>query len=433
MPSARVVFGNTAQSPADLTLCPGENLLTGENNFFAEFGEVTSLEQDVLNVVAAIFACDIGIKRGRNEGINRTIELTVPVVNHAAFEAIKDDLRYAIWILSRESWNITFTRRAGQPEAARDWPNLGSGKVLLFSGGLDSFAAAVSFAVSGENVQLVSHVTSNRVVYQTQERLHVHLNEAYPNQFARHAVRISGRNKDPWEFPKDDQREETQRTRSLVFLTIACLTARRRGIHDVVVIAENGQMAIHLPLSAGRIGAFSTHTAHPHFIALMASLMSRLLSFEISITNPFLYNTKKEVIAQAVTKHPQFVTQTTSCWKASRVPGEKSHCGICVPCMVRRISIESNGVQLNEYHRDLFIEAVAGLPPDDDGKRNLMDLAEFVLHFEKNRSNAEFMEVFPELINEEIDADKAIKMYKRFASEARAVFNKYPQIASIVS
>jgi hypothetical protein len=36
---------------------------------------------------------------------------------------------------------------------------------------------------------------------------------------------------------------------------------------QLIYIAENGQMAIHLPLTQARIGAFSTHTAHVQNLA----------------------------------------------------------------------------------------------------------------------------------------------------------------------
>jgi hypothetical protein len=46
-------------------------------------------------------------------------------------------------------------------------------------------------------------------------------------------------------YPSDAERESSQRTRSFLFLVIASIAARRSGFHDVILIAENGQMAIH--------------------------------------------------------------------------------------------------------------------------------------------------------------------------------------------
>src|SRR5208337_1510406 len=105
-------------------------------------------------------------------------------------------------------------------------------------------------------------------------------------------VRTGGRNKGAFKFPSDADREETQRTRTFMFLAIAALCARRTGHKELVVIAENGQMAIHLPLSPARVGAFSTHTAHPEFVALAAEFFGCLLDTSFIVRNPYLYTTK---------------------------------------------------------------------------------------------------------------------------------------------
>jgi 7-cyano-7-deazaguanine synthase in queuosine biosynthesis len=132
-------------------------------------------------------------------------------------------------------------------------------------------------------------------------------------------------------FPKDSEREPTQRTRSVLFLTLAALVARRHGVEDVVVIAENGQMAIHLPLTTARIGAFSTHTAHPEFVGMMTKILSKVLEYPIRIENTFLYKTKAEVVEVSVRGHRSLVEGTVSCWKASRVVGDKKHTATACP------------------------------------------------------------------------------------------------------
>ena len=63
-----------------------------------------------------------------------------------------------------------------------------------------------------------------------------------------------------------------------MFLILAALVARRLGRRDLLMIAENGQMAIHLPLSTARIGAFSTHTAHPDVLDSMQTILSSALA-----------------------------------------------------------------------------------------------------------------------------------------------------------
>ena len=296
-----------------LLLVPGKNLRHGTKDFRAAFPDLTSLEEDLLLLAAAIYACDLAFKRGERENITRTIRLTIPVTNNQAFARLHEDLEHLLYVLSHDNWTIDFTRRTGTPEPARTWPAR-NGTTLLFSGGLDSLAGAVDLLDEHgpAHLQLASHVTGNHLTRNTQETLVAYLQNKYGVALRRVAVRTGGITHKDFPFPTDHNREETQRTRSFMFLTIAALAARRSGHHEVVMIAENGQMAIHLPLSAARIGAFSTHTAHPEFVHNAQAYFSTLLDHKFTITNPYVYRTKAEVVstltrARTYFTHPLWV------------------------------------------------------------------------------------------------------------------------------
>lgn len=420
-----------------LALRPGKNLNIGENNFRSEFGQPTSLELDLLTLASAIYACDLAFKREERSNYPRKkIELTIPVINQRTFKSqdVAGAIRYALYKVSHDVWDIKFVRREGTPEASGQWPEQGSGRVLLFSGGLDSIAAAIAYGEAGDSTYLSSHVTANRTTAEAQQAALDHLETTFPNQFSSFQFRVATSNKvsQGYPFPTNQDREPSQRTRSFLFLALAALVARRKGLRDVVVIAENGQMAIHLPLTAGRISAFSTHTAHPEFLQTMSGLLSNLLDYPISIDNPFLYKTKAEVVENTVIRHSEIIEKTVTCWKASRIPGELRHCGICVPCLTRRIALETNGLNLAEYNRDILTEDVARLPPENEGKRNLVELAEFTKIFSRSYSEAALQEKYPDLVNLYFDSAEAIRMYRRFAQEAHSVFNRYPAVRSIV-
>ena len=434
MPDAVVVFNDIPADVGVLRLRPGKNLKTGESALRSEFGDLSSLEMDLLTLASSVFACDLAFKRGERENITRRINLSVPVVNLSTFNYVQPQIHYALYRLSHDAWQINFTQRSGTPEAHTEWHSNDGGKVLLFSGGLDSFAAALQLGTAGERVHLVSHVTANQVVSSAQEFIFDHLSKKFMNQFSRIAVRISGfsRPNIGFPFPSDNKREDTQRTRSFLFLTLAGIYARRLGIRDIVMIAENGQLAIHLPLTAARISAFSTHTAHPEFIHSMSEILSQILGYQLTIVNPFLYNTKAEVVKDAIKQDFDIVPYTVSCWKASRVYGPMNHCGSCIPCLIRRIAIEANGVTIQEFKRDLLAEEITSLGFEDEGKRNIIELAEFVKFIETAGSDAAIEYAYPDLINQYIDAPRAIAMYRRFEVEARTVFNNYPSLKTVV-
>jgi 7-cyano-7-deazaguanine synthase in queuosine biosynthesis len=431
--SDTVITGSGAPGNDSLKLRPGVNLVTGEKEFEQWFGTPTSLETDILTVASAIFAADIAFKRGERTNYQRRIHLTIPVVNRAAFRSVAEDFRTALWRVSSDAWKLNFVQRDGAAETSRMWMQQGVGKVLLFSGGLDSMAAAVMYGEAGERIHLASHVTANQVVRGAQNTTFGYLDDRFPDQFSYLPFRVSGvdRVNDGFPFPKDSKREPTQRTRSVLFLALAALVARRHGVEDIVVIAENGQMAIHLPLTAARIGAFSTHTAHPEFVDMMAKLLSKVLEYPIRIKNPFLYKTKAEVVESSVRCHQSLVEGTISCWKASRVGGDKKHCGYCVPCLSRRIALETHGLMLPEYQIDMFAQQVSSLPQQDEGKRNLIEMIELVLAFGEESTQAELEDEYPDLWDEEIDRRAAIEMYRRFAREALEVFDRYPAVKAI--
>ncbi|MBI4535678.1 MAG: 7-cyano-7-deazaguanine synthase [Ignavibacteriae bacterium] len=434
MNKAEVVFAKSQTAQGVLALRPALNLRIANESLRSAFGSITSLEEDLLVMASSIFACDLAFKRGDRENFVRKISLKIPVVNRALLESVRQDITYAIYLLSHDAWNIELTQRIGTPETAQVWNQTNNSKVLLFSGGLDSFAAAADAGYSGTKVHLISHLTGNHNISRSQQSLFEHLQTSFPGQFARTSFRVGATNKssDGYPFPTDQEREETQRTRSFLFLTLAGLAARKLGASDVIMIAENGQLAIHLPLTAARISAFSTHTAHPEFVKTMGEILSRVLAFDIRIENPFLYLTKGEVVSKIKGIQAAQIPQTISCWRSARMLGGYTHCGECVPCLVRRIANEAHGIRIDEYARDLFREDVASLEADDLGKRNFLELAEFVRFFFGTNSRAQIISSYPELINESIDANHAIAMYKRFASEAVNVFSNYAKLTALV-
>lgn len=424
-----VVGSCTAGQPGAFVLEPEKNMITGIRSFRNFYGEPTSLEMDCLRLAAAIFSADLAQRRGEREAFIRDFDLTVPVVNYHAFERIREDLESILYLLTDDNWSIRFVAAPGQPEGVENWPST-VGETLLFSGGLDSLSAAYDLLSQGRNILLVSHITGNPLIRLAQENLVAYLKESLhlESGIEHQQFRVTARNTEPFPFPSDNDREDTQRSRSFLFLVLAALASRRTGRKSILTMAENGQLAINLPLNAARQGAFSTRTAHPEYLANMEKLLSQLLSYPIKIENPYLYRTKAEVVRNVVKSLSGSIALSISCWRGSRVPGSKHHCGVCVPCLLRRIALEANGVFLNEYDRDLLTEDLGSLSEEDLGKRNLVDIIEFAQRFKKATSALYVVEHFPEIVNPHVDQSAAIGMYRRFADEALGVFAKYKTV-----
>jgi hypothetical protein len=422
-----VEAGRRRRAPkGTIGLLEGTTLLTGVDDFRETFNsEPTSLEVDLLRLAAAIFAADRACARGEREDIGRQIELSVPVTNVARLLPLAAPLERVLRFLSNDGWRIEMRQLAGTVERARNWP-AASGHTLLFSGGLDSLAAAIEYGSVGSNLQLVSHRTQNTVTSGTQRTLADSLLARGGVGTHRQFFVSSRSGKD---LTHDE--ENSQRTRSFLFLVLGSIAARRTGQHTLVYLAENGQMAIHLPLDSARIGAFSTHTAHPHVLAAMTDLMSAALATRLQIQNPYVYRTKREVVAPIVAAAPELVPVATSCWRNSRLRAGVTHCGSCVPCQVRRIAIESFGPDLTAYGRDVWRERLRELPWDDDGRRNLSELVQFAIQFDTLPAD-ELASTWPELISRDFNTDQVIQMYKRFAAEAIQVWQQYPEVRALM-
>lgn len=414
----------TKQAPEEVLhrLIENKNLITGAKDLVSEFGDLSTIEQDLLTISSTILAADRASERGLREQYNRKISLEVVVHNVDRFYPRLLELRRIIAFLSKDLWAISLRQSTAPPiwGALDDRKCSGkseSGSVLLFSGGLDSLAAAVEFGAK-EDLLLVSHVTRNRNTDEAQKKLASKLKKK-KLVTAHVQVFVSSRNDTSTAFVHDV--ESSQRTRSIVFLTLGAIVARRRGRHKLIYMAENGQMAIHLPLSAARIGAFSTSTAHPQVLELMTSFLSSVMGVSLKLENPYVYQTKAQVVERINKSLPDGIALSTSCWRNARLP---VHCGECVPCLIRRIAVEAHATDSTKYARNLFAEDIAALPDDDEGRRNFADIADFVMRF-GTLNNQDLVMDFPELISDHFDSTKAIEMYRQFGKEARKVLSGY--------
>ncbi len=416
----------------DFHLVPGKNLYTGFKPFEKEFSTPNSLEEDVLNLAAGVYGADLIIKRQEREQNIRSIELTIDVVNLHAFERVKKNIENALFIVSRDNWTLKFIQKAGAAVSTFDWTDK-AGSVLLFSGGLDSLSAAIKFLSENKDVVLLSHNSKgNAVVDESQRNVHQSLEDFFERSVRHIHITVYGRKSEGLTFTED--RENSQRTRSFLFLTLATLVTRRCGFNKVLFMAENGQFAIHLPLNQSRVGPFSTHTADPHFVEEVKGAFRQLLSNpKFEIENPFLYMTKAEVVEIIPKSFRGNLKYSASCWMISRTP-EHKHCGYCVPCISRRIALEYHGINIREYDYDVFGADLNALLSDDDRKRNITDYLEFISKFKKvtAANKDQILMEFPELYNPHINVDSALELYGRVSQQSYKVLDGYPTIKKIL-
>lgn len=301
---------------------------------------------DMVIIAAMVNAGDTRVSRKINaqDGWTREIDLYVPVANPAKWNTCKDLLERTLKFLSGDRWRFIFRDRPEDKtkliKASEKLPLDGLTDVCLFSGGLDSLIGAIDLIKAGKVPLLVSHhwdsVTSN-----SQQYLLDKLNKQYGEKAYR-SMRVK------LGFDKNslvtEEEEKTQRARSFLFYSLAGLAASSMNAAIKVNVPENGLIALNVPLDPSRLGALSTRTAHPYFMARMNEILSAL-GMSITLQNPYRHKTKGEMADVCTDKSflSSVVDKSMSCSSPAKARYKEMsprHCGYCVPCLIRRASIK---------------------------------------------------------------------------------------------
>ncbi len=106
------------------------------------------------------------------------------------------------------------------------------------------------------------------------------------------------------------------------------------------------------------MGTLSTRTAHPLFLCDFGELLSQLGIFTGAIRNPFIYQSKTDMLRGLPPDMVPLVSRSVSCSRPSRYQNlHVRHCGYCVPCIYRRAAMIEAGLDkgIDEYAFDAFL------------------------------------------------------------------------------
>jgi 7-cyano-7-deazaguanine synthase in queuosine biosynthesis len=212
--------------------------------------------------------------------------------------------------------------------------------VILFSGGLDSFAGAVESLIGrGRKAALVSHQAAPMIISK-QSRLVAALRER-TERFQLFHVPI-GVNKG-----HEEAAEFTQRSRSFLFATLGLVVANLFG-RNAIQFCENGVVSVNLPVSSHVLGTRATRTTHPRVLAELSRLFSVVLADPVTVENPYFWKTKTDLV-RSIADHgcADLIAETLSCTRVREATRRKRHCGVCSQCIDRRFGVL--GADLGEY------------------------------------------------------------------------------------
>ena len=298
-------------------------------------------------LAALVTAADTRLSRTQEsqDSWTREIDLYVPVDDPVRWSAVVPLLQRMLNFLTGDLWRISFRGRHRDNRQLIRRParlRLAAGLdcVCLFSGGLDSFVGAIDLLAAGRKPLLVSHYWD--VSTSSQKRCADRLGMVYGDMRPRHVRARVGFDKN--DFPMVSTAEHTQRGRSFLFFALASLAASGMGPATTIFVPENGLISLNVPLDPLRVGAWSTRTTHPFYMARWNELLAAV-GVEAVLDNPYRFQTKGEMLAGCANQDllRRFVGETISCssFSKARYRGESPrHCGYCVPCLIRRAAIE---------------------------------------------------------------------------------------------
>lgn len=301
---------------------------------------------DLALVSALINAADTRVSRAANaqNGWSREIDIIAPVSDPDLWNAQAGLLSRLLRFLSGDYFRFSFRERPASfeavVEAPRSLPLEGHDEVALFSGGLDSLIGAIDLLSDGRHPLLVSHYWDSETSKAQQALLH-QLDARFPTNSHRSLrVRLGF---DKYQV-QTGELENSQRGRSFLFFSLATMAASAIGVTRVVV-PENGFIGLNVPLDPLRLGALSTRTTHPRYMADFNRLLSGL-GLGIELFNPYRHMTKGEMALQCRdhTYLERLLPVSMSCSSPAKARYRglsPRHCGTCVPCLIRRASVQA--------------------------------------------------------------------------------------------
>jgi 7-cyano-7-deazaguanine synthase in queuosine biosynthesis len=321
---------------------------------------ISTVVADLLDVACSIMYADRKFRRSRqkdswtqNLGWMRTFKLTLGVREPDRWNepVIKRALEGLLGWLTEDAWHLTF---ALQPNPVRRLSDAQSGlpframpgKVVLFSGGLDSLAG-VGALLQEDPSSTIYLMSAASPRMDTPAKIASRIREIYPQvelaTFPFHLVHTD----------RHDQRADdaSQRARGFLFFAFAAAVAASTGSLRIIG-CENGIGAINLPMNWCQLGTQNTRAMHPRTLAETQQFLGLIGLPKLRLELPFLWKTKGELCRTlAETQLRNLTKLTVSCDNfpdhtvPRRDPDIEIHCGECTSCLLRRLAVANAGLE----------------------------------------------------------------------------------------
>lgn len=301
---------------------------------------------DLAILAATVTAADTKISRedDAQDSWTREIDLHLPVSDVDLWSCNAQLIERMLRFLTGDIWRVFFRARQDEMmsliELPAKLPETDLDTVCLFSGGLDSFVGAIDLLENGSNPVFVSHYKDAST--KSQEVCATKLSEQYGDFSPRHVrANVSFNTHD---LPGLGS-ETTTRGRSFIFFALAVLAADAIDEMTTIYVPENGLISLNVPTDPLRLGAWSTRTTHPFYMARWQELLNNL-GIAAQFHNPYRFKTKGQMLSDCanpklIAKNYKFTTSCSSITKSRWKGHPPGHCGYCTPCLIRRAAVKA--------------------------------------------------------------------------------------------
>ena len=388
---------------------------------------------DLLELATYVYTADCEASR---EGIwldddsteqwGRDFHFVVPVrdLEFWTRRDVQESLVSTLGFLSSDSFKFTFRQlEEGRPiddylqmADIEDSPFYEVERVIMFSGGLDSFAGAAEAAARGDRLVLVSHRPAVKI-NKRQRDLFAGLRERFPAAMMHIPVWVNKRQLD---------RESTQRTRSFLFSALGAAVAsvlRAGGVR----FYENGVVGLNLPLAGEVLQSRASRMTHPEALRrLQAFYRLTTENDDFTVDNPFIYKTKAEVVS-TIAEHgaADLIPQTCSCVHTMFQTRTQRHCGRCSQCIDRRFAILAAGLEEHDSGDDYESEVFTGTRKEGYDRSIAVGYARFAIEMQRMTE----MEI---LNTHGMEINRAARCFERPAEAAQAFIDMHKRHAHAV-
>lgn len=292
----------------------------------------TTESLDFTIIALAVAAADKAVLRKESsDGWTRKIELSLYLHDATKWVKEKKKLENMLRFLSGDFWKLSINELPESLIPQKRYVLRKQDCICLLSGGMDSLVGAIDLHEQGRNPLFVAQTVRGDAEHQREYAMQFGTNNLC--QWSNHIRKIG-------------TSEISTRARSIIFFAFALLAScsidcNTQGRKELFV-PENGFISLNVALDPLRAGSLSTKTTHPVYMKAMQEIWDDV-GINIDFILPYKYKTKGEVLKECKDQElmKQLIFGSTSCGKYQR---KLQHCGVCVPCLVRRAAFLKNKI-----------------------------------------------------------------------------------------